>query len=651
MAVKFLFATCALVLLAFSMGASSCQQRVEFTVFHTNDLHSHLKSAPSEPFGLGGLARLSTLLHRLRTEKPHSFYFDAGDWAEGSWYYSIDTGANMLRFLDLLGCDGTVLGDHDFLNGPDRMMQTIRMANPSFPVLAGNLETGQYSKGEELHRTIPSSYIKEVGGFRIGVIGIATSSILFDSFLEPIKTVNPIQAAARLVDEIRPRVDAVIVISHNDFFMNQAMAKFVKGIDLIISGHSHRKKPHPVMIKGPDREVPIVESGKWGAFLGQADLEFDPIARRLRVKEYTLHPVTPDIPEDPVVAQLVLEQDKKLSQQFGDDIGRVVGELEFDMHHQDTVESSMGVLMVRAYRASTGTDVALEESGFTGSDVPRGPITLMSVHDIAPHIYNPDTGKEWTLHRWNAKGSDLQTIFRIFYRVNGFMPPGWTLGWLFSDNLHFTWDPTLMIGGMHRGIPSFFEIVRSITIGERPLDPHARYSVALTDGLIRAFKIGGEKLKLNLDFSQLEDTGIEAWRSVLDYIVSRKRLTKENLRVGQTSKTLGPDLAILEYGIEWDKTHLLIEVENLGLKPSRDGQVHCASGVRDGYALFESDEQRWTPIGEASVPALKPDQRVQVRIPWVASGLAAGKWPVRCEAKLRRDRYKDNNVAQRVFIR
>ncbi|OFZ22916.1 MAG: hypothetical protein A2X94_14895 [Bdellovibrionales bacterium GWB1_55_8] len=639
------------------LGASSCKMKtVELTIFHTNDLHSALSPPRSNPFQLGGLARLSTLLQRLRAESPNSLTIDAGDWSEGKWHFSLDMGQNMLKFLAAMKYDVSVLGNHDFFSGPDRVADTILSANVPFPVLAANLDLDDFPNAEKIRKALPPTFMTEVNGIKVGVIGLTTNSILFDSFLKPVRIMNPLWTAEKLALLMRPKVDVLILLSHNDFPVNVALASAVPGVDLVISGHTHKKTPSPKMAWSIGRDVPVVEAGKWGEFVGEAKLEVNRITNRTSVKSYRLIPVTRDLPEDPVIAKAVSEQDALLSAKFGDDIHRVVTRSEINIRHDDQKESTLANLAAKAYREATGADVAMEESGLVGVDVPRGPVTLKDLHDVAPHLYNPDTGKEWTLQVWNARGKDLNRIYQVFYTVNGFMPLGWTVGWLSAANLEFIWDPTLF--GRFEGpvadpaddveataIPA----VQFITIGGQPLDREGIYSVAVTQGLFNGLRSASNKLKLKLDFSNVVDTGIESWRSVVDYAARGDRLTKENLRIGRGARTQTADLAVFDYGIEWNGETLLIEVENLGLTTSLDASLSCFSGLRDNPVVFETSEQQWTEIGSIPISRLKPGATTTVGIPWKESVLIKGRWPVRCTVTVEEELFLENNTGALVF--
>src|SRR3954470_21640123 len=147
----------ALVLFALvTIGAAPERKPVVLTIFHTNDLHSRLRASKNDPFGLGGLARIKTLLGSLREKAKDSITLDAGDWSEGSWYFNVDAGANMLRFMNEIGYDAVCAGNHDLLDGPDQLIKVVRDAAPSFPVLAANLDPKDYPRAQELKDTVPN---------------------------------------------------------------------------------------------------------------------------------------------------------------------------------------------------------------------------------------------------------------------------------------------------------------------------------------------------------------------------------------------------------------------------------------------------------------------------------------------------------------
>ncbi|KAK2178271.1 hypothetical protein NP493_550g04003 [Ridgeia piscesae] len=103
-------------------------------------------------------------------------------------------------------------------------------------------------------------------------------------FLDPIP---PIQAE---VDKLRAQnVNKIFVLGHGGYVLDQKIAKQVKGIDIVVGGHSHtflytgnppsREKPegdYPTVVKQDSGdEVLVVQASAYGKYLGFLQLEFD----------------------------------------------------------------------------------------------------------------------------------------------------------------------------------------------------------------------------------------------------------------------------------------------------------------------------------------------------------------------------------------
>jgi 5'-nucleotidase/UDP-sugar diphosphatase len=629
---------------------------VTLTLFHTNDIHTHFRPAKIDPFGLGGLARMSTLLTRLRAQNPVSLTIDAGDWSEGTWYYSNDLGANMLRAFSLMKFDAVALGNHDFLSGPSKVIQVIQAAKPSFPVLAANLDASAFPQAQAFRQAVQSSTILDAGGLKVGVIGLTTFEYVYTSYMAPVKILNIVESATAAAAALRPKVDVLLITSHNSIDANLELAKLVPGIDAVISGHSHRKIPKAMMVQNAGREVPVVETGEWGKFLGELKLSVSKDTKQVSLQSYELHPVSADIPEDPQIAAFIDDQDRELSQRYGM-IHEEVASADSDFQREDLMESPLGNLAVRAYRSATGADIAMDEVSLTGVALASGPVSRMDMHDVMPHIYNGDTGREWTLHTWNAKGSDLYVVAEAFYTLSSLMPLSTPIGWLSIDNAKVIWDPKAVF--KNRPSPTVLSAsgstpaVKSILYAGRPLDPTARYKVGMTEGLLFAIRQANDKFHLNLDLSQVQDTGIETWRALVAFAQGAKRLELQEYKVGSRVNTVSADVAIYPYSVDWDRRKLSIEVANHGTQASGPGTVSCFAGLLNDLVAYGTSEQKWTAIGSAAVGPLQPAGTTanaqEVHIDWDASRLQPGYWPLRCVVTAQGDGYALNNEAHKVF--
>lgn len=624
---------------------------VELTLFHTNDIHSHMRAAKAKPFGLGGVARLGTLLKTLRKEAPVSLTLDAGDYSEGNWYFTVDTGASMLKMFDVMKYDAVALGNHDYLMGPDELLNTIHDANVSFPVLAGNLDPISYSRPEEFSAALPATTIKTVGDIKVGIIGLTTFQFAYNNFLLPVVVQNIEDVAVKYAKELRPQVDVLIILSHNSFDMNQQLARNVPGVDIVISGHSHKKVPQAIFETNAGRQVPIVEVGHWAHFLG--DLKVNVTPRNgstlpvVKFASYQIHPVTSDIVEDAELAQMVNAQDAYLSAKFGQDVvNTVVAHADTDVLGSTEIESPMGNLAAKAFRESSGAEVALELASLTGISLAKGPVTLMDAHDVAPHIYNPVTDREWALRVWNAKGSDLSLVFNAFYTGTS------VLGWLIADNAHIVWNASRQAQSWEElALDASIRIPRieSITVGGVPLDPAKRYKVALSDGLLLSVRLANELLHLGIDLSEIQDSGMDTWQSVVKHITRVGRIKATDYPVGERVMTRAADLAIFDYVFDWNGSALSLQVRNVGLQASLGGTLECAIGLPNDFVAYNTVLEEWSSLPVVSVPALAPGAAVTVSVPWSSQGLVQGYWPVKCQVGSTGDGYSLNNIVEKVF--
>lgn len=629
-----------LALAALSGCESDPAPPVELTIFHTNDLHSHLRAERNDPFQLGGVARLATLLKKRRALSPKSISVDAGDFSEGSWHFSVDGGANMLRALDLLGFSATTVGNHDFLNGPDDILRYQAASGTQVKLLAANFDASAYPRAEEMKAQVPGYTIQDIGGVKVGIIGLTTYEFLYNNYVAPVKITNPVDAANAIADRIRPDVDVLIAVSHNNIDNNVQYARSIHGLDAMISGHSHRKLIEPLFATNTGRQVPIVEAGEWGKFLGELKLTVDIAKKAVLFKSYQLHPVVPTLAEDPVLKAFVEGEDAKLASKFGGNPHEEIAEAEFDFHRLDGQENPIGNLSAKSYLVGTTAEIALEQVSLTGIGFARGPVSMMELHNVMPHLYKQETEREWEVVLWDAAGSDLLKVITVFSTVSGLLPINSPLGWLTVENAVLHWN-----------LSGTVPLISIASIAGRPFDASRRYRTALTSGFLDAIRQANDLLHLGVDLSRSSTTGVEAWRAVLNYAEARGTLALADYRVGGHVHTLTPDGAIFPYSISWDGGTIKMEIENQGLEAISSGSASCRFGKADRPDLLDTDHQVWTVIGSKPIGPLPPDGRVTVSLPWTGSTAGTGRIPLECSVDALNDRYSANNRAGIVVTR
>ncbi len=99
----------------------------DLVIVHTNDIHSQI-----EPFrsgrnaGSAGILSLSGYLEETRKEHPDLLFLDAGDYNQGTPYFNLFGGKVEVEAMNALGLDATVLGNHEFDNGLEDLVNRIR---------------------------------------------------------------------------------------------------------------------------------------------------------------------------------------------------------------------------------------------------------------------------------------------------------------------------------------------------------------------------------------------------------------------------------------------------------------------------------------------------------------------------------------------
>ena len=282
------------------------------SIFHTTDLHGRI--LPTSTYegldDVGGLARCATCIRQWRKESPDSLTVDVGDLVQGTPESLRNGGRLMVDLLDRLGYDAWTLGNHDFDWGPEKTEAMLAAARPT--VLTANVEKGGVAAGrlEGGWKNVKPWTIREVGGFRIGLIGLITPGLPFwlpPDMLGGVAPLDPLETLGRAVEEVRgEKADAIVVMGHmgwrfNDDYANpvRSLLKDVKDVDVYLAGHSHQDRP-AWMLHG----VLCSQASYYGIHCGRVDLTFDLDSRKLVDRKVFTVLMDDRFAPDPLVMEL-----------------------------------------------------------------------------------------------------------------------------------------------------------------------------------------------------------------------------------------------------------------------------------------------------------------------------------------------------------
>lgn len=269
--------TIIVILAAFAALSLDAQN---LTILHLNDTHSHVDPERSGEYkGLGGVVEQAAYIDSVRKAdgKRNVLLLHAGDFSQGTSYFTELNGDMEIDVLNAAGYDIVTLGNHEFDNGMEALAR--RLSNLDAEVVCANYD---FSATPLADYVKPYTIIKR-GRVKIGVIGLlANVADVVDSriaaqlqFQHPAECTN--KYAAYLKNE--KKCDLVICLSHLGYdgepYTDVELAAQVRNVDIIVGGHSHTKLKDKVLVKDLDGEdVVIVQDGKWGLKVGRLDVDF-----------------------------------------------------------------------------------------------------------------------------------------------------------------------------------------------------------------------------------------------------------------------------------------------------------------------------------------------------------------------------------------
>ena len=259
-------------LLAVMAGASA--QRL--VIIHVNDTHSHLDPERSgEEAGLGGIIERAAYIDSVRNAvgKDKVLLLHAGDWDQGSPYYTIYGGDLEVSLLNALKYDCLTFGNHEFDNGVDDLGR--RVQDIKCPVICANYDFSQFDMGRKGVK--PYAVIRR-GGLKIGLIGMLTDItkvVSYETASRVPRAGEDPEVVNKWADYLRneKKCDMVIVLSHIGYEEDLEMVKDIRGVDIVIGGHSHtfvKDLEYRTDLDG--KQVPVIQDGCWGLNMGQINV-------------------------------------------------------------------------------------------------------------------------------------------------------------------------------------------------------------------------------------------------------------------------------------------------------------------------------------------------------------------------------------------
>jgi len=506
--------------LAVTAGAAAADYTLH--VLHINDLHSRIEpinrfdstcSAEDNEAGecFGGVARLHTKINELRdqiaSEGGNVIVVDAGDQFQGSLMYTTYKGAAEAEFMNMIGFDAMVVGNHEFDDGPEKLAEFADLVE--FPVISGNLDLSQSNL---LNGKVGNHVVLEVGGEKIGLISaLATDTVETSSPGPNVIFQNEIDSLAADVATLESEgVTKIIAVTHVGLPKDVEIAAAVPGVDAIVGGHSHsylsasdpgRHGPYPTWVSQDDGTlVPVVQAYAYSKYVGHLVLEFDDAGELIHAEGDTIV-LDASVEENPDVVARVAELAGPIEDLKATVVAASSGFIEGDRTVCRAEECQMGNLVADAMLdrvEDQGVSIAIQNGGGLRASIDEGEVTMGEVLTVLPF--------QNTLATFDATG---QMIIDALENGVGQVEEG---AGRFPQvaGLKYTWQASAEPGSRIRSV----EVMED---GEwAPIDPEKVYGV-VTNNYMRN---GGDGYRMFRDGMNAYDYGPGLEVVVADYMAA-----------------------------------------------------------------------------------------------------------------------------------
>ncbi|HMS53829.1 MAG TPA: metallophosphoesterase [Fimbriimonadaceae bacterium] len=214
-------------------------------ILHTNDFHGTLSDSITD--------RIADL------KDESTLFFDTGDCIRSGNLAIPLRPEPAWPLLFRAGCDASVPGNRE--SHVLRGAMEAKFAGCKHPVLCANW----FDKRGRLIFDPWKTF--EFSGIKVGVFGVMVPIVTAKMATAPASQFlweQPLPIACQIAEELRPRVDVVIALTHIGVAKDRELAQRQPGIDVILGGHSHTILDKPELVA----KTWIAQGGSHGKFLG-----------------------------------------------------------------------------------------------------------------------------------------------------------------------------------------------------------------------------------------------------------------------------------------------------------------------------------------------------------------------------------------------
>lgn len=330
---------------------------MKLTIFHTNDIHSHLNT----------YAKISQYIKDERSKLQHdSLYIDIGDHID--LFHPLteaSQGTENVKILNDSNVDVVTLGNNEGMTISHDSLNHL-YDDAQFDVTCCNL----FDLNSNLPNHLTSHVLKNVNGIKVCLIGLTAP---FNHIYETLdwKVTSPLLALKNEISQVKDDYDVLIVMSHVGIFFDEQLCEECPEIDVIFGAHTHH-----YFERGEEKNgVLMAAAGKYGHYVGQVDLEIENnkvIHKEAQILDTTLLDEIPNNYE---------EKGKSL-------LDKPVLNRRISLPRRLNSASYTTDLLCESVLEFTEADCAIINAGLIVKEIDDSKITEYDIHQMLPHPIN-----------------------------------------------------------------------------------------------------------------------------------------------------------------------------------------------------------------------------------------------------------------------
>lgn len=361
-------------------------------ILYFNDFHGNVAEEITGKKRNMGMAKMVGYVNEFKEKHPNTLVLSGGDNYQGTSDSNLTIGKPVTSMMKGMNIVASAVGNHEFDWGSDKIENWSK--DGDFKYLASNIYDTKTDK--PVSWANPYMIIEE-GDIKIGLIGLAhpdTPTLTKAEHIKGFEFRDPIKSAQEWVDYLNAgkakegKPDIIIALTHIDSDQDAKtgnitgnaakLANEVKGLDCILSAHSHRS------VSGKVNDIPILQAYCYGRAIGQVNINIDDNKEiNIETQLFQGSDIKDKIIKNTDADNFYINLQKELAPIKGEILGKATKEFTHDRATKGS-NTLLGSWSCKAMAEKTNCEIAIQNGGGLRRTLNAGDITMGDLYEIMP---------------------------------------------------------------------------------------------------------------------------------------------------------------------------------------------------------------------------------------------------------------------------